>query len=119
MADWLFTWKGILPGAVILVGVVGVGIAFRDDTGIVDRDPPELMLIQERPQKVIDIAANRPATRHFSPPGRYTGPVWRVLNTALAGQTLGRRGSWVIDRVHHREQFGAVKSSVKFVQRAR
>src|SRR5689334_6331394 len=32
MADWLFTWKGILPGAVILVGVVALGIALREGT---------------------------------------------------------------------------------------
>ncbi len=32
MADWLFTWKGIVPGAVILVGAVAIAIAFRGST---------------------------------------------------------------------------------------
>jgi hypothetical protein len=32
MADWLFTWKGIVPGAVMLVGAVTLGIAFRGGT---------------------------------------------------------------------------------------
>ncbi len=30
MSNWLFTWKGIVPGVVILLGALAFGIAFRE-----------------------------------------------------------------------------------------
>src|SRR5262249_54122681 len=32
MTDWLFTWKGLVPSAIILLGAVVLGIAFREST---------------------------------------------------------------------------------------
>src|SRR5438132_14139758 len=30
MTDWLFTWKGFLLAAIIVVGAVAIGVAFRE-----------------------------------------------------------------------------------------
>jgi hypothetical protein len=32
MSDWLFTWKGVVLGAIILVGAITFGIVFREGT---------------------------------------------------------------------------------------
>lgn len=32
MTDWLFTWKAVVPGTIILLGAVVLGITFREGT---------------------------------------------------------------------------------------